>query len=193
MCRSVPNKTVEVEERPSLAHPYGDQPTGKGESTSLTSQSWQENPMFIFIRYQIMGRLLMRELACRRKRDFSEVKFHMKVMQYWKFCLKQKLSSRSSLIPTSGILEEGNGPALAISSAPYLLFVVGARASCIALARFWRISIPFRWTRKPSLFPGVSLQAHFPWNRCRFAACHFSFFWDRCYGALSQRIFKDKD
>jgi hypothetical protein len=39
MCRSVPNKTVEVEERPSLAHPYGDQPTGKGESTSLTSQS----------------------------------------------------------------------------------------------------------------------------------------------------------
>jgi hypothetical protein len=32
--------------------------------------------------------------------------------------------------------EEGNGPALAISSAPYLLFVVGARASCIALARF---------------------------------------------------------
>jgi hypothetical protein len=38
--------------------------------------------MFIFIRYQIMGRLLMRELACRRKRYLSEVKFHMKVMQY---------------------------------------------------------------------------------------------------------------
>jgi hypothetical protein len=41
----------------------------------------------------------MRELACRRKRDLSEVKFPMKVNPYSKSCLKQKLSSRSSLIP----------------------------------------------------------------------------------------------
>lgn len=56
----------------------------------------------------------MRELACRRKRDLSEVKFPMKVNPYSKSCLKQKLSE--FLDP-----EEGNGPALAIYSAPYLL------------------------------------------------------------------------
>ena len=47
----------------------------------------------------------MRELACRRERYLSEVKFPMKVKLYLKSCLKQKLSSRSSLIPTSGILD----------------------------------------------------------------------------------------